>query len=224
LSPKTKQRNDNMNQNFKKVAIAAAGVATVFSLAVATPSFAAQTGKNGVAVAPKLAVASTVLPISITDIPTTVTDAHAASHGATFTVYLLAADATAVPATQPTTGGKVVKAMPGTLTGTSLAGALPVKGGVAGSTTKLAVYPSSGGSAALVTVAVSANGIATATTSAPLTATYVAPAVVEKPAKGERPADVSGSVRAPKGDHADDQGKGGNGHGPKGKKGKGGKR
>ena len=212
-----------MNKNFKKVAIAAAGAATVFSLAIATPSFAAQVGKNGVAVAPKLAVASAVLPISITDIPSTVTDAHAASHGATFTVYTLAADATAVPATQPTTGGKTVKALPGTLTGTTLAGALAVKGGAAGTTTKLAVYPSTGGSAVLVTVVVSANGIATATPSAALTATYVAPVAVEKPAKGEKPADVSGSVRAPKGDQADDQGKG-KGKGGKGAKGKGGKR
>jgi hypothetical protein len=194
-----------MNKNFKKVAIAAAGAATVLSLAVATPSFASQASNSTSSVetkkpaSAKVFAAPAVLAITVTGVPSTVTDAQTAARGASFTVYPLAADATAVPSTQPTTGGQVVKAVPGTLTGTTLAGALVVKGGAAGTTTKLAVYPAAGGSAVLVTVVVNANGIATATSSAALTATYVAPVAVEKPVKGEKPADVSGSVRGDKG-------------------------
>ena len=169
-----------MIKNNKKVAVAAAGLATALTLSFAAPSFAATSTDSGTtnsigsigskkAKAPRPIFANVAVPVSITGIPTTVTDAHDAAHGAQFNVYVLDAAATELPATQPTTGAKVVGVHPG--------------GGAAGTTTKLAVYPVNGGAGSLVTVTVSANGIATQASSAALTSVYVEPAAKIKPEK-----------------------------------------
>lgn len=209
----------------KKVAVAAAGLATALTLSFAAPSFAATstdtttpvgsigsgTGSDsgsGRTKAPRPFLANVAVPVTITGIPTTVTEAHAAAHGAQFKVYVLDAAATELPATQPTTEAKTVGVHPGTLTGTELAGSIVVRGGAAGTTTKLAVYPVNGGAGSLVTVTVSANGIATQTSSAALTSTYVAPPAK---VKGDKPGhdeatEVSGSVRD-RDNFGDEQGK-----------------
>ncbi len=208
-----------MIKNNKKVAVAAAGLATVLTLSFAAPSFAATstdsgttstigTIGSGTTKAPRVFAAAVAVPVSVTGIPTTVTTAGEAARGAKFNVYVLDAAATELPATAPTTGAVVVGVRPGTLTGTDLAGSIVVRGGAAGTTTKLAVYPVNGGAGSLVTVTVAANGIATQTSSVALTSTYVAPVAQVKPEKPahDEATEVSGSVRD-KVNFGDDQGK-----------------
>lgn len=197
-----------MIKNNKKVSVAAAGLATVLTLSFAAPSFAATSTDSGTTSstsssdakkikAPRVFAAAVAVPVSVTGIPTTVTTAHDAAHGARFNVYVLDAAATELPVTQPTTGAVVVGVRPGTLTGTELSGSIVVRGGAAGTTTKLAVYPVNGGAGSLVTVTVAANGIATQTSSVALTSTYVAPVAKVKPEKPahDEATEVSGSVR-----------------------------
>lgn len=205
-----------MNQKFKKTAIAAAGVATVLSLAIATPSLAhGNKGNKPAAGSTSSSVraenhAHVSITATVTAVPTAVADAKAAAHGAIFTVYKLAADATAAPATQPTTGGKPVHIKDGTLAAGTLTGTLPLRAGEASTTTKYAIY-SSTGVATFVSVSVDAAGVATATPTVSLTAAYVAPT---QPALGEG--------KGPKGD---DRGKGpkGDDRGDRHGKGRGGK-
>jgi hypothetical protein len=185
------------NKNFKRNVVAAAGVATVLSLALATPSFAHPSIKGSVqkaskssTSAPRVAAAIATVSATITGVPTTVTDTHAAEHGARFVVYKLAADATAAPATQPTTGGHPIGIRGGTLANGVLTGNLGLKGGAAGTTTKLAIYPTAGGTPVFATVTVDAAGKATAVTSGALTATF--DATLKAPAMGEG--------KSPKGD------------------------
>ncbi len=191
------------NKNFKRNLVAAAGAATVLSLALATPSFAHPSIKGSVAKdvkssasAPRVAAATATVSASITGIPSTVTDAHAAEHGARFVVYKLAADATAAPATQPTTGGHPIGIRGGVLANGTLTGSLGLKGGAASTTTKFAIYSTSGGSAIFATVTVDAAGVASATTSGALTAAF--DATLKAPAKGEGKSHGKGH----KGDHS----------------------
>lgn len=201
------------NKNFKRNVVAAAGVATVLSLALATPSFAHPSIKGSIstdvkvaASAPRVAAATATVSANITGIPSTVTDAHAAEHGARFVVYKLAADATAAPATQPTTGGHPIGIRGGVLANGTLTGNLGLKGGAASTTTKFAIYSTSGGSAIFATVTVDAAGVASATTSGALTATF--DASLKAPAKGEG--------KSSKGDRGERHGKGHKGdHAPK---------
>lgn len=202
----TKTQNSSeksTNKNFKRNVVAAASVATVLSLALATPSFAHPSIKGSVAKfaksatsAPRVAAAMATVSATITGVPTTVTDAHAAEHGARFVVYKLAADATSAPATQPTTGGHPIGIRGGTLTDGVLTGKLGLKGGAVGTTTKLAIYPTSGGSPIFATVTVDASGVATAVTSGALTATF--DATLKAPAFGEG--------KGPKGDRGERHG------------------
>ena len=192
----------------KKVAVAAAGLATALTLSFAAPSFAATSTDSTITVgtigsgsghtkAPKVFAAAVAVPVSVTAVPTTVTTAADAARGAKFNVYVLDAAATELPAAQPTTGAVVVGVRPGTLTGTELSGSIVVRGGAAGTTTKLAVYPVNGGAGSLVTVTVAANGIATQTSSIALASAYVAPVAkvkADKPDHDEA-TEVSGSVR-----------------------------
>lgn len=179
-----------MNKTFKRNAIAAAGVATILSLVVASPSLAHDGGKKGKGAAAGSSTSAHVvsgtaasLAVTVTAVPTTVTDAASAARGASFTVYTLDATATAVPATQPTTGGKKVHVQPtGTLANGTLTATLMLKGGAASTTTNYAIYPANGGAAIFATVTVDANSVATVTSSAALTAAYVAPTA---PALGE---------------------------------------
>lgn len=202
------------SKNFKRNIVAAAGVATVLSLALATPSFAHPSVAGSVAKAaksstsaPRVDAAMATVSATITGVPTTVLDSHAAAHGARFVAYKLAADATAAPATQPATGGHPIGIRGGTIVNGVLTGNLGLKGGAAGTTTKLAIYPTSGGSAIFATVTVDAAGVASATTSGALTATFdpnlKAPAMGEgKGPKGERGAHHGKGHKGQKGDRS----------------------
>ncbi|MDE2387048.1 MAG: hypothetical protein KGL77_05075 [Actinomycetales bacterium] len=206
-----------MKKAFKRNAIAAAGAATILSLVMASPSLA-HSNKGQTAAGATTGTSQSQpfkqgtfgqLAATVTGVPSTVTDARGASRGAYFTVYVLDAAATAVPATQPTTGGIRLDIRGGTLANATLSGNIPLKGGAASSTTKYAIYPSTGGAAIFATVTVDANSVATVTSSAALTATYDATTAASAPAFG--PGGKGG-----RGDMDGDRGKG-----PKGDKGKG---
>lgn len=207
-----------MNQNFKRIGIAAAGAATVLTLAVATPSLAhSNTGNKPVNGSTSTSVreaahAHVNVAATVTAVPVSVTDAKAAAHGAIFTVYKLAADATAIAITQPTAGGKSVHIKDGVLAAGTLSGNLSLDAGAANTTSKYAIY-SSTGVGTFVSVSVDAAGVATATPAVSLTATYVAPT---EPVMGEG--------KRPKGSKAEGLERKRNGNDmPKGKKGRGGK-
>jgi hypothetical protein len=166
-----------MKLKTKRSAIAVIGATSILAFAVATPSFAhdrvvgTETSSTTEVEAVKASVTAT-----ITAVPTTVTSAKAAAHGTQFIVYKLANDATAVPATQPTVGGKRIHVKSGTLADGTLTGVLELKGGLAGTTTNYAIYTADGATAIFATVTVDATGtVATATTSADVTAAYTAP-------------------------------------------------
>lgn len=176
-----------MKSRTKRSAIAVIGATSILAFAVATPSFAhervagssTETSSTTEVEAVKASVTAT-----ITAVPTTVTSAKAAAHGTQFVVYKLADDATAVPATQPTTGGKRIHVKSGTLLEGTLTGTLELKGGLADTTTNYAIYSADGTTAIFASVTVDSTGtIATATTSADVTAVYTAPTAKAKVAK-----------------------------------------
>lgn len=191
-----------MNTKFERMAIGAAALAAVVSLTVATPSFAHSVTKASSAVQVSGSVRDgdndadhkaehlhASLVATITGVPTTVTDAKAASRGATFVAYKI--DSAVLPAAQPTTGGKKLKLEKGTLATASGAttatetGTLKLDAGAAGTSVYYAIYPSNGGTPVVVTVTTDATGAtatATVSGSTALTAAYVAPTL---PALGE---------------------------------------
>ena len=217
-----------MKKTFKRNAIAAAGAATILSLVFASPSLASShsvkkassssssssSGSNTWSAnqgAPELKGTFAKLAATVTGVPSTVTTAMAAGHGAYFTVYVLDAAATAAPATAPTTGGIRLEVRGGTLATGTLTGDIPLKGGAASTTTKYAIYPSTtGGTAIFATVTVDAAGVATVTSSGTLTAAYDATVAASAPAFG--PGDGKGGPRDGKGGPRD-------GKGPKGQPG-----
>ncbi len=132
------------------------------------------------------------LSATITGIPSSVTSSHVASHGAYFTAYVLEDTATSVPSTKPTTGGKRIGLKPtknsagaytSVISGSTLAGVLGFRADADG-ITKLALYPSDGSSAALVTITTSADGTVSVKSSKSLTVAYSATVAAEAPAKG----------------------------------------
>ena len=135
--------------------------------------------------------AHATLSATITGIPSSVTSSHLASHGAYFTAYVLEDTASAVPTTEPTTGGKRIGLKPvrnadGSVTseisGTTLTGVLGFHADSDGKT-KLALYPSDGSAAVLVTVTTATDGTVSAVSSAPLTVAYSASVAAEAPTK-----------------------------------------
>lgn len=181
-----------MTINLKRKAIIAASAATVISLAAISPSMAhtrTTTTTTGTVSATDVAHVHASVAVTITGVPTTVTDARAASRGAKFVAYKLDATATAIPVTQPTTGGKPLKVKGATLTDGTLTGVLSIDAGAASTTTNYAIY-NAAGVGSFVVVTVDAAGVATATTATALTATYVAPTAPAfgegKGVKGER--------------------------------------
>jgi hypothetical protein len=93
----------------------------------------------------------------------------------------LAADATAIPSTQPTTGGKPAKVVAKVGTDNVVSYSVEIDAPVAAGTVKYAVY-NAAGVGALVTVVTDSAGAATATSSVALTTAYAEPT---KPAQGE---------------------------------------
>ena len=191
-----------MNKNLKRGALLAASAATVLSLTIATPSFA----HDGKAKGPRAGSSSSAnenrevkaphthasVAVSITAIPSTVTNVGQIVRGAQFVAYPLAADATAVPATKPTTGGKPVKVEAKVSANNTISYELRIDAPATAGVKKFAVY-NSAGVGALVTVTTDSAGAATATSSAALTTAYAEPT---KPAMGEG--------KGKKGDHKHD--------------------
>ena len=177
-----------------KIGITVAAIATVGSLTFALPSLAhdrasAEAGNS--ATSQKELRAHAELEATITNIPESVTDLRDAATGAYYTAYLLEDSATTLPASEPTTGGRIVMIHPerpsdGSMTkpvieGTSFVGELGFPAGEAGTTKAVALYPADGSAAVLVTIVVDSDGVATATSSAPLTLSYSADVAAKAP-------------------------------------------
>ena len=217
-----------MSNSKRKRIVAIAGAAAIVAASLSTPAWAhgGKGGRGGDAANQGTSQTSSssstssqsaqsaqsaqgtqgMLEATITGVPSSVTDAFTASAGAYFTAYQLDAAATTLPAAQPTTGAIRIGVRGGTLTAGTLSGNTGLPGAAASSTTKYAVYPSTGGSASLVTVSVSSAGIATATASTPLTATYDATVASTRPTRGDAGQGGAGQpsavkVRGGKGGH-----------------------
>jgi len=200
-----------------KIAIAAAATLLAGAAVASLPAAAHDNGASSSSSSTERADhAHATVSATITGIPSTVTSSHQASHGAYFTVYQLSASATSVPATEPTTGGKRIGLRPErgatepAITGSTLTSTLRFHAASTG-TSKYALYPSDGSAAILVTVSVSDAGVATVTSSRPLTVAYSATVAAEHPVRGH---DGAGKGDGRKG-HGD-EGRGGKGHGGKG--------
>lgn len=153
---------------------------------------------------------------TITGIPSSVTSSHLASRGGYFTAYVLEDTATALPTTEPTTGGRRIGVMPeqnadgsftDVLSGTTLTGVLGFHADSDG-TTKLALYPSDGSAAILVTITTDSDGNVSATAAKSLSVAYSETVAADAPAMGPR--GDKGMGRG--GDHGGKRG----GHGPRG--------
>jgi hypothetical protein len=202
-----------MEKKALKLTAIAAGAVLLAGTAFAAPSFAHPKGNPSSFSASKDAndvrgkqgakppVALSTIAATITGVPTTVTDLEAAEHSALFMGYEYS---TAAPSIQPTSGGRPVHFKATALANGTVNGTLEFKAPKTAGTYKLAVYTSStDATPVLVTIVVDASGVATATASAALTATYDATITRSAPpANGEKP-------------RKDGHGKGGLGHGPK---------
>ena len=202
-----------MEKKALKLTAIAAGAFVLAGTAFAAPSFAHQKGTSSSTSASKdasdvrgkfgakPAVALATLAATITGVPTTVTDLEVAEHSALFMGYEFT---TTAPTAQPTTGGRPVHFEATALTAGTVTGNLEFKSPKTAGTYKLAVYTSSTDATAdIVTIVVDTAGVATATSSSALTATYDANVTRPTPPAGEKPGKGG-------------KGKGGHGHGPKG--------
>ena len=204
-----------MEKKALKLTAIAAGAILLAGTAFAAPSFAHQKGTSSSTSASKDASdvrgkfkqgakaqgAKSTLAATITGVPTTVTDLEVAEHSALFMGYEFT---TTAPTAQPTTGGRPVHFEATALTAGTVTGTLEFKSPKTAGTYKLAVYTSSTDATAdIVTIVVDTAGVATATSSSALTATYDANVTRPTPPAGEK---------LGKGG----KGKGGHGHGPKG--------
>ncbi len=204
-----------MEKKALKLTAIAAGAILLAGTAFAAPSFAHQKGTSSSTSASKDASdvrgkfkqgakaqgAKSTIAATITGVPTTVTDLEVAEHSALFMGYEFT---TTAPTAQPTTGGRPVHFEATALTAGTVTGTLEFKSPKTAGTYKLAVYTSSTDATAdVVTILVDAAGVATATSSAALTATYDANVTRPTPPAGEKPGKGG-------------KGKGGHGHGPKG--------
>lgn len=179
-----------MNKNLKRGLVFAASAAAIASLTLAAPAQAHDRGSANGTTKSETSRTHATVSATVTGIPSSVTSSHVAHHGAYFTVYQLASTETSLPASQPTTGGKQMRVHPATpgststITNGTLTGVLSFHG-TAGSTVRYAVYPSSGGSAVLVTVVTDSSGASTVTKSGALTASYSQSIADAAPSKGE---------------------------------------
>ena len=167
--------------NMKRSTVIAASAATVFAIALATPSFAATATSTSNSSEVKAAHLHTAVAVTITGVPSTVTNVGQIVRGAKFVAYKLAADATAIPATQPTTGGKPAKVEANVNSSNVVSYSLKLDAPATAGTAKFAVY-NAAGVGTLVTVTTDSAGVATATADSAISATYAAPTA---PALGE---------------------------------------
>ena len=217
------------NKTVKLTAIAA-GAVVLAGAAFAAPSFAHSksasvkpaasatgapaTGAPGTAPTfdgkhkggPKADRLESTIAATITGVPSTVTDLEVAEHSALFMAYEYTDVA---PTTQPTTGGHPARFEATALANGTVTGTLGFLSPKTAGTYKVAVYNSKTSSThVLVTIVVDSAGVATATASAALTATYDATVTrPAPPANGEKP----GKDGKGKGGHGE-----GRGHGSKG--------
>ena len=199
-----------------KIAIAAAATLLASAAVASLPAAAHDNGASSSTSTEKADHAHATVSATITGIPSTVTSSHQASHGAYFTVYQLSASATTVPATEPTSGGKRIGLRPErgatepAITRSTLTSTLRLHAASTG-ISKYALYPSDGSAAILVAVSVSDAGVATVTSSRPLTVAYSATVAAEHPVRGH-----DGAGKRDGGRGHGDEGRGGKGHGGKG--------
>ena len=167
--------------NMKRSTVMAASAATIFAMAIATPSFAATATSTSTSTEVKAAHLHASVAVTINGVPSTVTNIGQIVRGVKFVAYKLAADATAIPATQPSTGGKPAKVEANVNSSNVVSYSLKLDAPATAGTVKLAVY-NAAGVGTLVTVTTDSAGVATATTDSAISATYVAPTA---PALGE---------------------------------------
>lgn len=167
--------------NMKRSTVMAASAATIFAMAIATPSFAATATSTSTSTEVKAAHLHASVAVTINGVPSTVTNVGQIVRGAKFVAYKLAADATAIPATQPSTGGKPAKVEANVNSSNVVSYSLKLDAPATAGTVKLAVY-NAAGVGTLVTVTTDSAGVATATADSAISATYVAPTA---PALGE---------------------------------------
>ncbi len=193
-------------------AIALAAAITAGGLAMAIPSQASSSTSPSVEQGDYERGDHTHATISatVTGIPASVTSSREVAMGAYFSAYVLADGATA-PASAPS-DSKRVQVGKGrghdaavAITGSTLTADLKLRAGLAGTTTRIALYPSDGSAPAIVTVKVDANSVVSVTSSKPLTVAYSAT--------------VAAASKADMANHRDGDGRGhrdGDGRGHKG--------
>jgi hypothetical protein len=202
-----------MEKKALKLTAIAAGAFVLAGTAFAAPSFAHTKGTSSSTSTSsdandgkfkqghKAQGVKSTITATITGVPTTVTDLEVAEHSALFLGYEFTGTA---PTTQPTTGGRPVHFKATALANGTVTGTLEFRSPKTAGTYTLAVYTSSTDATAdVVTIVVDAAGVATATSSAALTAAYDATATRPTPPAGEK------HGKGGKG------GKGKGGHGPK---------
>ena len=227
-----------MEKKTLKLTAVAAGAVVLAGAAFAAPSFAASkhhsvkvaassTGTTGTAPTwggksgdakdgrlggPRFNGVEATLAATITGVPSTVTDAEVAEHGALFIAYDYTGTA---PTTQPTTGGHPAHFEATTLANGTVTGTLGLIASKTSGTYTVAVYNSKTSTTpVLVTIVVDSAGKATATTTGTLTAAY--DATLKAPAFGGPaggPGFGPGFGHGPKGGHGhgDNDGDGPNG-------------
>ncbi len=162
-------------------AIALAAAITAGGLAMAIPSQASSTTSPSVeqGKGERGDHSHATISATITGIPSSVTSSREVSLGAYFSAYVLAEGATA-PATAPTDSHRIHVGKSRdhgsevAVSGSTLTTELRLRAGLAGTTTRIALYPSDGSAPAIVTVKVDSNSVATVTSSKPLTVAYSA--------------------------------------------------
>ncbi len=177
-------------------AIALAAAITAGGVAMAIPSQAASTSSATVGNQQheRGDHSHATISATITGIPSTVTSSRAVSMGAYFSAYVLADGATA-PATAPSDSHRVHLGLgrghdDTAVSGSTLTQTLRLPAGEVGSTTRVALYPSDGSAPAIVTITVDDAGVATVTSSKPLTVAYSSTVAAET--KANMPAHKAG--------------------------------
>jgi Spy/CpxP family protein refolding chaperone len=160
------------------------------------------------------------LSATITGVPSNVTSSHEAHRGAYFTAFVIDDAATSAPAQMPSSEGRRIGIHPvrnadGTVStqikNGSFSGTLGFHFDETG-VTKLALYPSDGSAAVLVTITVDASGVATAKASSALEVAYSATIAAEMPSKGDRHGVREGHGPSSGRGHGDGHGRGGKDH------------
>lgn len=166
-----------MNKSIKRGLVLAASLATAASVGIAAPALAHDRSGDRDSYRAESAHSHATVSATITGIPSSVTNPRSAHRGAYFSVYKLDSTQTSLPATKPTGEGKRMGVHPANRDATTnisngtLTGVLKFRG-ESSTTVRYAVYPSDGSSPVLVTVVTDANGVATATASGKLTASF----------------------------------------------------